>query len=131
MQETVTEMLENFGLEDYAGSREWLRSVFQELRYRDKTDPLRIWMEKLIKNHEDYCRKSGDDLLIRRHNTFVLMYFQGYSLSTIRRKQMLCIREISRDLNIVFDSMMIFAFGIDGLKQKPGLGLPEWKARPK
>lgn len=101
------ELLENYGLDDYAGARIKLQKFFQNYRNREKNDPLRFWAERLIKSHERYCRNIRDDLLIRQHNSFVMKYVYGYSTKDIARKQILNIRSVYKDIGAVLENMMI------------------------
>jgi len=114
------ELLENYGLDDYARARLKLQKFFQNYRNREKNDPLRFWTERLIKRHERYCRNTRNDLLIRQHNSFVMKYVYGYSAKDIAQKQILNIRSVYKDIDAVLDNMMIIVYGIDGLRQRPG-----------
>lgn len=125
-------MLEDFGLEDYKKLRQELKNIFRNSRECSKNDPSRKFVERLIKMHETLSRTSKNAFLIRRHNAFVLHCLYGYSTRIIAQKQNVDPREIYRDINMVFDNIMVLVFGIDGLRQRPDLKVSapkEWSTK--
>jgi len=112
-------LLENYGLEDYAGKLHDLRRFFRSYRNRKENDPLRLWAERLIKDHAKYCRNRKNDTIIRQHNSFVMRYVYGYSCRDIAKKQILNPRTVPRDIDAVFRDLMVLVYGVDGLRQKP------------
>lgn len=104
---------------DYDKKRAELRMIFAEYHTRDENDPWRRWSEKVIRIHENYCRNMRDELLIHRHNTFVMKYLLGYSTRVTAKRQNAVPRMVYRELNDVLDDLMVIVWGIDGIRQRP------------
>lgn len=115
----IVYLLENYGLEDYAGKRRQIREIFQKYREREENDPYRSWSERLIKKHAEYCQRYGNEISIRRHNSFVLKYVGGHSDRAIAKKQSIVPRTVEKDVVSVLNDLLVLVYGIDGLRQKP------------
>lgn len=109
------ELLKTFGLEDYEDKRETLRKAFENIRFLKKERPLRIWLESLIMKSKIYAEKNIHEYP-RQHNTFIQYYVMHLDSRKISRNQMINQRTVFRDLEHVLDKMMIFAYGLDGIR---------------
>lgn len=96
--------------------RKELRNAFRN--YRASSPSERRIMEQLIGSHAKLCIIQKDVAAKRRHNSFVLMYManEDYSLTQIAQLQGITRRTVGKDIDHVLDDMMLFAFGIDGIK---------------
>lgn len=102
----------------YMHRHQWLRSAFRN--YRSSSPEVQGYLKRLVELHTEECRARGSAESRRRHNAFVLTYItdQKYTPKEIARMQRITTRAVWKDLNHVFDDMMLLAFGVDGIKPK-------------
>ena len=75
-------------------------------------------LEQLLEFDKEYCIKTQNDVFMREHNTFVIRYFSKKQpmFSQIAIMQNISSRQAQFDVDKTLDRLMIFAYGIDGLK---------------
>lgn len=100
-------------LEQYNANRAALRALFEE--YRSATGENRAVMDQLLTAHAALCKRDRKPDAKRRHNTFVLRYVAGASPKKIAYQANTSPATVFRDISIVFDTMMVMAFGVEGL----------------
>ena len=100
----------------YMQRRQWLRNAFRN--YRSSSPEDQCYLKLLVELHTEECRISGSTESRRRHNAFVLAYItdRKYTPKEIAMIQRITPRMVWKDLNYVLDDMMVFAFGVDGMK---------------
>lgn len=100
----------------YTQRRQWLRSAFRN--YRSSSPEEQRYLKRLVELHTEECRIRGSTESRRRHNAFVLAYItdRKHTPKEIARMQRITPRMVWKDLNFVLDDMMVFAFGVDGMK---------------
>lgn len=99
--------------EDYENREEELRCAFG--RYATATGEEKECLDWLLTSHADICKQSGKTELLRRHNSFVLRFVAGKSPGEIARFSNTSKETVHRDIRRAFETMMIIAFGIDGM----------------
>ena len=101
----------------YKARRNHLRQLFESYTGLEpnKTKDL---LERLVELDKQYCIKTQNDVFMREHNTFVIRYFSKKqpTFSQIAAIQNICSRHAHTDVDKTLDRLMIFAYGIDGLK---------------
>lgn len=100
-------------LEQYNANRAALRALFEE--YRSATGETRTFMDQLLTAHAALCKRDRKTEAKRRHNTFVLRYVAGANTKKIACQANTSPATVFRDISIVFDTMMVLAFGVEGL----------------
>ena len=102
--------------EAYIQRRQGLRNAFRN--YRTASPEGQKYLKQLVELHTEQCRIYGSTESRRRHNTFILVYMANrkYTLKEIAKMQRITTRAVWKDLNHVFDDIMILAFGVDGIK---------------
>ena len=100
----------------YMQRRQWLRSAFRD--YRSSSPEEQRYLKRLVELHTEECRIRGSTESRRRHNAFVLAYItdRKHTPKEIARMQRITPRMVWNDLNSVLDDIMVFAFGVDGMK---------------
>lgn len=118
--QAVNSLFSEYASEEYATRymqrRQWIRSAFRN--YRSSSPEEQGYLKRLVELHTEQCRIRGSTESRRRHNAFVLAYItdRKHTPKEIARMQRLTPRAVWKDLNHVFDDMMILAFGVDGMK---------------
>lgn len=118
--QAVNSLLAEYASEEYATGymrrRQWLRSAFRN--YRSSSPEEQCYLKQLVELHTEDCRIMGSTESRRRHNAFVLTYItdRKHTPKEIARMQRITPRMVWKDLNSVLDDMMVFAFGVDGMK---------------
>lgn len=101
----------------YKARRNHLRQLFESYTGLEpnKTKTL---LERLLELDKEYCIKTQNDVFMREHNTFVIRYFSKKQpmFSQIAIMQNISSRQAQFDVDKTLDRLMIFAYGIDGLK---------------
>ena len=101
----------------YKARRNHLRQLFESYTGLEpnKTKTL---LERLLELDKEYCIKTQNDIFMREHNTFVIRYFlkKQPMFSQIAIMQNISSRQAQFDVDKTLDRLMIFAYGIDGLK---------------
>ena len=97
----------------YKARKKALRAVFEG--YRTATGENRAVMDQLLTGHAALCKRDRKPDAKRRHNTFVLRYVAGASPKKIAYQANTSTATVFRDISIVFDTMMVLAFGVEGL----------------
>lgn len=101
----------------YKARRNHLRQLFESYTGLEpnKTKTL---LERLLELDKEYCIKTQNDIFMREHNTFVIRYFSKKQpmFSQIAIMQNISSRQAQFDVDKTLDRLMIFAYGIDGLK---------------
>lgn len=72
-------------------------------------------MDQLLTAHAALCKRDRKTEAKRRHNTFVLRYVAGANTKKIACQANTSPATVFRDISIVFDTMMVLAFGVEGL----------------
>ena len=103
------------GIDNYKLKREQLREAFKNMRHMEENSPSRIWLESLINKSKLYAEKTGREYP-RRHNTFVQFFITDGTDRMVSWYQRINRRTVYKDIDHVLDKMMIFAYGIDGIK---------------
>ena len=118
MQEMLAMIRENGRIEyatTYSQMRDLLRNAFRN--YRSASPEEKKMLSGLLEKHKLQSFSTEDR---RRHNSFVLMYLTDQKFSPKEVAQIQGIRERTfwKDLNHVFDDLMVLAFGIAGIKPR-------------
>lgn len=100
-------------LEKYKARQKALRAMFEG--YHSATDENRAVMNQLLTAHAGLCKRGRKPEAKRRHNSFVLRYVAGANTKRIALQVNSSPATVCRDISIVFDTMMVIAFGVEGL----------------
>lgn len=100
-------------LTKYNARRAALKALFEG--YRSATGEDRAVMDQLLTAHAALCMRDRKPEAKRRHNTFVLRYVAGANTKKIAYQLNTSPATVCRDISIVFDAMMVMAFGVEGL----------------
>ncbi len=114
----IIDLLESYGLDSYEQKRRELRKAFLIMGSLPNDNHLRQWLGNLIKKSMIYGQKSGDEVYIRRHNTFVQYYVMRLHRRLIQQNQCINYRTIHKDIDFILHKMMIFTYGIDALNPR-------------
>lgn len=98
---------------DYNARQRALRGLYED--YSTATQGAKETLNRLLATHASYCKQLGDSELLRKHNTFVLRYVAGRSVKEIARHNKVNVRTVYRDIDGVFENLMILAFGVYGV----------------
>lgn len=118
--QAVNSLFSEYASENYAAAyiqrRHWLRNAFRN--YRSSSPEEQCYLKQLVELHTEDCRIMGSAESQRRHNAFVLTYItdRKYTPKEVAMIQRITPRMVWKDLNHVFDDMMILAYGVDGMK---------------
>ena len=116
----LCELFSRYASEEYAAEylyrRQGLRDAFKN--YRTMDPEVQSFLKELMEAHATQSRINGGAECKRRHNTFVLTYIADRKISAkeIARMQGITLRAVYKDLNHVFDNLMVLAYGVDGVK---------------
>lgn len=118
--EEKIKMLEPFGynISSYLGKRNSLKDAFLYMHLLPEKSRLRVWLEDLIKKSMEYAHCSLDETYVRRHNTFIKHYILKQNKRITEQEQFIGSVTVTYDVNEVLDKIMIFAFGLDALKDR-------------
>lgn len=100
-------------LEQYNANRAALRALFEE--YRSATGETRTFMDQLLTAHAAFGKCEKKPEVQRAHNSFVLRYVAGSKIKEIAKYLNISGCTVLRDIDLVFDDLMIFAFGVAGM----------------
>ena len=101
----------------YKARREHLKQLFAS--YNSITDcNTKMFLQSIIESDKAYCIKMCNEQMMIEHNIFVLRYLSKRqpTVCEIAQSQNCVTRTAFNYINAALDSMMIFAYGIDGLK---------------
>lgn len=83
-----------------------------------KSGKLKSLLDSILEADRKYCTGSQNDQLMREHNTFVMRYLSrkqpGYK--EIAKYTCVCERQAIADSDRTLERLMIFAYGLDGIK---------------
>lgn len=100
----------------YEQRRQALSRAFSHVQRLPENNAFRIWLEDLLRMSVTFAQQQRDELYRRRHNAFVMYYVLKLDVDAIQSKQGMSRDSVQRDIDHVLDKMMIFAYGVDGLK---------------
>lgn len=115
-------------LKAYEEKRSGLKKAFSIMHLLPETNQFRLWLEGLIRMSMTLGQSQRDELYRRRHNSFVMHYVLQMDIETIAERRKTSDNTICSDIEHVLDKMMVFAYGIDGLKPEPDY---DFAPRPK
>lgn len=101
----------------YKARKNHLRQLFESYTGLE-SNKTKTLLEQLLEFDKEYCIKTQNDVFMREHNTFVIRYFSKKQpmFSQIAIMQNISSRQAQFDVDKTLDRLMIFAYGIDGLK---------------
>ena len=101
----------------YKARRNHLRQLFESYTGLEP-NKIKTLLERLLELDKEYCIKTQNDIFMREHNTFVIRYFSKKQpmFSQIAIMQNISSRQAQFDVDKTLDRLMIFAYGIDGLR---------------
>ena len=101
----------------YKARRNHLKQLFESYIGLESPKTKKL-LERLIEFDKQYCIKTQNDIFMREHNTFVIRYFSKKqpTFSQTAAMQNIDPRTAYGDVDKTLDRLMIFAYGIDGLK---------------
>jgi hypothetical protein len=103
-------------LKAYEEKRSSLKKAFSIMHLLPETNQFRVWLEDLLRMSMTFAQSQRDELYRRRHNSFVMRYVLRLDIEAIAKRQKTRDDTIRLDTEHVLDKMMVFAFGIDGVK---------------
>ena len=101
----------------YKARREHLKQLFAS--YNSITDyDTKTLLQSIIESDKAYCIRMCNEQMMIEHNTFVLRYLskKQMPIAEIAQIQNCVTRTVFNYINAALDRMMIFTYGIDGLK---------------
>ncbi|NLL47662.1 MAG: hypothetical protein GX249_03680 [Firmicutes bacterium] len=113
-------------LKAYEEKRSSLIKAFSIMNLLPETNPFRVWLEDLLRMSMTFAQSQRDGLYRRRHNSFIRHYVLRQDIEAIADRQNINEKTVRMDIEHVLDKMMVFAFGIDGLKPE----LDDFAPRP-
>ena len=76
-------------------------------------------MDQLLTAHAAFGKGEKKPEAQRAHNSFVLRYVAGSKIKEIAKYLNISGRTVLRDIDLIFDDLMIFAFGVAGMILAP------------
>lgn len=83
-----------------------------------KSGKLKNLLDGILEADRKYCISSQNDKLMREHNAFVMRYLSRKQpeYKEIAKYTCVCERQVITDCNRTLERLMIFAYGLDGIK---------------
>lgn len=101
----------------YKARREHLKQLFASYNSIAECET-KVLLQSIVESDKAYCIKMCNEQMMIEHNTFVLRYLSEKqpTVAEIAQNQNCVTRTAFNYINAALDRMMIFAYGIDGLK---------------
>ena len=118
-QKLLINIIENFTNKAHSTRKSNIKTVIES--YHCIQDPrLKDVIDKAIECHKKYCVQTCNETYMRQHNTFVTRYLSKHQPThrDISIRQNVSLRHVYRDIDAVFDRLMIFIYGIDSIMFK-------------
>lgn len=116
---TFCELLDTLVAETHLlpAKKKMLQNIFRNYRTMQNNGPIKQWLDSLLTANQEFATRSGSTEQIRQHNIFIYAYIAPTitPYKTLAGAHYISRRQVDRDINVVMNRLLKFAFGVGGI----------------